>query len=359
MSESLYIASPLDGDFLNGDDGVEKEGKLTFPVHVKGTKTDDAEYKVNDVQLEYVKGSYTAMVTIFGYHNIIQLTDKEGHVVQKITVFWAKDAYKKYRLSLDDNIWFLKDIAKNEQLYKSIFDNKYLGFFKRLHEAFGTKVHFNLYYEDGDFNLSQMPVKYKQEWQQNAHWIALTFHALGNDPDKPYLNTTYEKINEHCKLITNEIVRFAGQELLSPYTTVHWGEVTKEGCNALKDFGFKGLVGYFILPDGIPAVSYYLDPEKTAHLNGRDIWYDKETGLSFIKIDMVINTFKKEEVIPLLEGITNNPHESGFIELMIHEQYFYQDYPSYQPDYEQKVWDAVKFVSDKGYKPAFLKEVLK
>ena len=51
-----------------------------------------------------------------------------------------------------------------------------------------------------------------------------------------------------------------------------------------------------------------------------------------------------------------NPH--GFMDLMIHEQYFYPFYRNYQPDYRQKVLTAVKWASDNGYEPAFLSECI-
>ena len=41
------------------------------------------------------------------------------------------------------------------------------------------------------------------------------------------------------------------------------------------------------------------------------------------------------------------------MDLLIHEQYFYPHYPRYQPDYKDKVITAVKWATDKGYKPAF------
>ncbi len=355
--ESLAILSPLDGDFLYKDDGYEKEGMLYIPVYVKAP--DSYDLKVNGLSLNNIDGMLKADIPLTSYENKIILTEGAGKELQEITVYWAPDSYKTYRLSLDDNIWFLKDLTENADKYESVFDNKYMAIFKRLHDDFGTKVHFNLYYQDGDFNLSQMPVKYKDEWKANSDWLVFTFHALGNYPDKPYENTTYNEIYKHCEMVTDEIKRFAGAELLSPYTTVHWGAVNEEGCKALKDYGFKGLVGYFEFTDGKPVVSYYFDEKKTGHLNKRDIWRDNNFGLTFIKNDMVINCFDSEDVIPHLQKIVSDPHRSAFIELMIHEQYFHSHYSAYQPDYEEKIYNSVKFIAEKGYKPVFLKEVLK
>lgn len=356
MKNELKIISPWNGDFMYKDDGYEKDGTLVVPVTVQGPA--DRILKVNGVPAKFVDGVYKADVVLTGYENKVVLTDENDNAADEILLYWAKNTYKKYRFSLDDNIWWLRDLAENADRYQSLFDNKFLAFWKKLHDEFGTKVHFNIYWQDGDFNLSMMPVKYKDEFIANSDWIALTFHALANDPDKPYENTTYERIYDHCKMITEEIKRFAGEQLLSDYTTVHWGAVNREGCKALKDFGFKGLVGYFEMLDGKPLVSYYFDEYVVNHVKQRDIWRDTEFGMTYIKNDMVVNTLPRDKIIPELEKVLNNPHTAGFIELMIHEQYYYPHYVQYQPDYEQKVWDAVKLVAERGYQPAFLKEIL-
>ncbi len=184
-------------------------------------------------------------------------------------------------------------------------------------------------------------------------------YALKDKPDMIYKNVTYEEIKLHYKMVTEQIMRFAGEEVLSPFTTIHWGEVTREGCIALKDSGIRGLVGYFQLDTaGEPEVSYYLDKEQTTHLSGRDAWRDNETGLIFIKHDIVVNITKIDEVIPHLEKVKSNPHQSGFMELMIHEQYFHKDYSAYQPEYREKVLAAVEWAHSNGYRPAFLKDLI-
>ena len=128
-------------------------------------------------------GVYEGEAVLTGYESKIVLTDKDNRVLDEIRLYWAKNTDMKYRFSLDDNIWWLRDLAKNASVYKSLFDNPFLAFFKKLHDAFGTKVHFNIYYQDeADFNLSMMPEKYKGEFIANSDWIALTFHALANDP---------------------------------------------------------------------------------------------------------------------------------------------------------------------------------
>lgn len=348
------FAGPVDGDMLTVNDGnVAAEGLKTI-IRISGPV--GAKIKVNGVKAKFNDGIYVAEIFLKDYSNIIELTERKSGRKQSITIYWLKNYTNKYRLSLDDNIWFLKDISLNASKYNSIFENPYLGFLKEVHETYGTKIHINIYYQTEGFNLSQMTDKFKSEWIQNSDWLRLSFHALANDPDKPYIKSGYEEVKRDCEMVKDEIRRFAGEELLGPVTTLHWGEATAEGCQALKESGYTALAGYFNFEEGIPVVSYYLDNEKTQHLSDRFIWRDNQQGLIFKKLSIVLNSWKLDEIVPLLTELKKDPKKSEFVDLMIHEQYFYPFYVDYQPDFRQKVIKAVKWASENGYKPAFLSE---
>ena len=200
-----------------------------------------------------------------------------------------------------------------------------------------------------------MTDKFKNEWKANAGWLGLSFHALGEFPDRPYVNAGYDQVKKDCALVKDQIRRFAGEELMGPETTLHWGEGTVEGCRALRDSGYTALAGYFNVDDNQFPASYYLNEEQRRHIKNRFIWRDNKEGIIFARMALVVNTVKLEEILPYLENVkkTFNPH---YIDLMIHEQYFYPDYFGYQPDYREKVMTSVKWAVDNGYTPGFLKE---
>ena len=90
---------------------------------------------------------------------------------------------RSYRLSLDDNIWFLQDIARSG--YASLFDNPYLRMYRDIHEQYGTKVHINIYYEcpeNGGFTLREFPDRYQPEWERNADWLRLSLYQITWSP---------------------------------------------------------------------------------------------------------------------------------------------------------------------------------
>ena len=168
------------------------------------------------------------------------VTDSATNYKQSITIYWLKNISDRYRLSLDDNIWFLKDINTNAGKYKSIFENPYLKFLRQVHETYGTKIHLNLYYQTDGFNLSQMTTKFRNEWKENAGWLRLSFHALQNDPDMPYINAGYDEVKKDCSLVHEQIKRFAGEELMGPVTTLHWGEGTRQGLQGIDRLRVQG-----------------------------------------------------------------------------------------------------------------------
>jgi len=349
QTAKLRIIDPPDGAILNRHDGIAAAGGLE--IQVSGECAAGATVMVNGLPARVHDGKFSAKTTIHKLQNRLVATSGGEH--SAITLLWDRYSFPRYRVSTDDNIWFFRDIARKAERCNSIFENPYLGFWHEMHAKYGTKVHFNIYYETDGFNLSQFPVRYKQEWQRNRDWIRLTFHARANDPDRPYAKAAAEQLVRDYRLVTGEIERFAGKELLSSVTTVHWGETTREGAIALRREGIRIMPGYFQFLDGKPQVSYYLDAAQVRYIAGRDYWKDTSTDIIFVRHDAVLNLVEADNVVKYLEGIAADPHQSEVMELMIHEQYFYPDYKAYEPDYRIRVERAIEWVTGKGYKPVF------
>ena len=256
---------------------------------------------------------------------------------------------KKYRFSLDDNIWVFKDIAKNN--YSSIFENEYLAFLKFVYETYGTKIQLNVYYETDGFLLSGMPEKHKTEWESAADWLRLSFHAYSNDTR--YAQCDYDTLRHDCDLVHNEILRFAGEKSLSCYTTLHYAACPEEGVRALRDSGIKGLVGLYGT-DEKPRIPYHLTEEISKYMRNNCFYKDEKTDMFFMRNNIVLNEHKYEDIIPVME----KQKECGFFEVMIHEQFFHPTYKWYQPDFKEKVILAMDWLQKEGYTPAFFEEVL-
>ncbi len=354
QENEIRILEPIDGDMLNERDGLVLEDCLLTKVKVGAPF--GCSIVINGMPALYSSGIYTANVRLKGYSNAIHVVEENSGYTISMTVYWLRNYANSYRLSTDDNIWFLRDIATKAAEYRSIFENPYLGFFKKVHDEYGTKVHFNLYYQEEGFNLTQMPVKFKSEWRENCDWIRLSFHALQDLPDMPYINAGYEPVFKECEMVMEQVRRFAGEELTGPVTTLHWGEATQDGCRALRDAGFKCLAGDFNVDNDLPPVSYYLDVEKRRHLNRRFIWKDNKEDIIFTRLAIITDCHKLEDIVPFLDELWKDHQKSGYMDFCIHEQYFHPQYAAYQPDYREKVLKTVRWAVQKGYRSSFLSD---
>lgn len=255
---------------------------------------------------------------------------------------------KKYRFSIDDNIYVFKDLSRNN--YKSVFENSYLSLLKSVHEKFGTKFQLNIYYETVGFNLSEMPDKYKAEFESVSNWLKLSFHAYSDE--SRYNNCDYETMKNDVELVHNEIRRFAGEKSLSYYTTLHYVACPKDGVLAMKDAGIKGLVGLYGT-DEKPRIPYHLTDEISAYMRENCFYKDEETDMEFMRNDIVLNEHKYENIISELDKKIGNE----FIEVMIHEQFYYPTYKWYQGRFADKIILAIEHLSNNGYEPTFFEGI--
>lgn len=255
---------------------------------------------------------------------------------------------KSFVFTIDDNIRFLKELTKSNAC--SLFDHPYTAMLKRLHEKHGLKVQLNLFYEMTGFALCEMPDRFRRDWAENADWLKLSFHSRLENVE-PYAASGYDEVYEDCRRVHNEILRFAGEKSLSKTTTIHYCKTTRDGLKALKDNGVNGLLGLFGTEDK-KRVSYSLNDEVCARIRKGETVHTGDIGFS--SIDLVMNLYPKERMLEKLHLLLNRDS----VRVMIHEQYFYDDYHAYQPDFETKLDEAFLLLRKNGYESCFLNEIL-
>jgi len=363
----MHFIFPINGDCVNSRDGLVQDGTLLLPVRISAPAGHDI--RICGKEAMYENGAYRADVPIPGYRNTLTAEDITDGTSCRIAVYYMPAAEGCFRISSDDNILFLQDITAHQDTYRSIFENPYLAVYKKAHDLFGAKVHLNLFYEFVPtdrfrdptreyFNLSMMTDRFRDEFAANSDWLKLAFHARAEFPDKPYKYASAAQITEDCIAVCREIIRFAGPNSLSDSTTVHWGEANHDCVRALRALGLRSLTGYFERNrTGDPLVAYYTDGELLDHIGERDFWVDTAEDMIFGRIDLVLNKKTYDWVMNELRAVADHPHRSGFVSVMIHEQYFYDDYRGYLPDFEARVLDACRFLSERGYRGAHITEV--
>ena len=254
----------------------------------------------------------------------------------------------KFCFTVDDNIRFLKEITENH--CTSIFDHPYIAMYKRLHEEFGLKVQLNLFYQMENFDLSQMSDAYYDEWKANADWLKLSFHSEMEN-FRPYETSGYAKVYNDCKRVNEQIKRFASPAALANTTTIHYCLLTESGLRAVEDNGVVGLLGLFGTNEK-PRTSYDIDDGNAARIRTGEIL--KVGNISFASIDIILNCYSEEKILEQLAFIS----QRDCIKVMIHEQYFYEDYFRYQPEFEEKLRSTFSFLRENGYQSSFYESLI-
>ena len=357
----LSFVFPIDCVMLTDAAGILTNAGLEIKCILNASP--GRKIAVNGLLCTATSNEYHAKVILQDYRTILSAIDIETGERISIEIFYLKKAHKKYRFSLDDNIWCFQNIAKNANIYKSIFEDPYLKLLKTMNDRYGTKFHLNIYYECpefGGFNLTEMPDKFKPEWRDNSDWLRLSFHANANLPDRPYIRASYSQAKFEHDRIMNEILRFAGEEAFAgPVTTIHWGDATLETVRALRSSDVCAFVGSFRYhdPNNI-SIRYYLNAEQCALLNIYGFYYDKQEDVYFIRYGASIQRNAITDIAPEFKLFEKQHPLYTFKELCVHEQYFYPHYVNYMPDYYERFDTAIRWCVDNGYEPAFISDIL-
>ena len=255
---------------------------------------------------------------------------------------------KSFIFTVDDNIRFLKEIC--ERGYESIFDHPYLKMYKRLHEKFGVRVQLNLFFECEGFCLRDMTDKYKGEWENNSDWLKMSFHSRLEDL-RPYEASGYDEVFSHCNEVNNEIRHFAGEKSLAKTTTIHYCLATNEGLRAIFDNGYIGLLGLYGSEEE-PRTSYQNSQKEAEMLRCGE--FLKRGEITYGAIDIVLNLFREGEILEKLSALTRRET----IKIMIHEQYFYEDYKRYIPEFEEILASSFDYLANNGYTSEFFERLI-
>ena len=351
----IRILEPVHGAVLNHRHGQQTDAGLL--IRVAGQAPLGERVTVNGAACRREGPRFEADVMLSAPEtDLIAALDNHTATQQdRVRVVWDRYSQPRYRFSIDDNSFFLRDIT--QQNYASLFDCFYLKMLRDLHDKYGVKFTVNIYYTTGDdFQLRQFPDRYKGQWRDNSDWMKLAFHAYANEPDRPYQDAPPEKLLADLDLVAAEIHRFAGEEAYAPPTVIHWGMTRPSAFKPLASRGVRVLSGYFAQMNGVWDVNYRWDDERSEYLSRHDAWKDFDSGIVFSRVDIVCNSVPVEQTVPTLEPLSRDPNTAEIMDLFTHEQYFWPFYRNYLPDHPQRLDTAIRWVTEHGYAPVFFHE---
>jgi len=352
---SLSIESPFHGAILTRRHG--EEGKGGVRIEVAGTAPLRDRVIVNRAPARRAGAKFTSEITLREKETqIVAVSDGiSGLQEHSVRVLWDRYSQPRYRFSIDDNSFFLRDIAQKD--YPSLFDCFYLKGLRDLHTKYGARFVLNIYYTTGDgFDLPQFPDRYKSEWQDNSDWLKLAFHAYANKPARPYQYAASSQLIADLDKVAEQIIRFAGEKTYSPPTVIHWGMVLPSALKPLYERGVRVLSGYFRRINGVWDVNYMLDDVRSEYLSRHDALMDFDSGIAFSRVDIVCNSTPVERIVLTLEPLVKDPNQAEVMDLFTHEQYFWPFYSNYLPDHFKRLNVAIRWVTEQGYKPVFYHE---
>ena len=352
---ALRIEEPFHGAVLNHRHGEQTDSGLK--IRVRGRAAVGAAVLVNGAPAQREGTGFRADVVLRQKETEIAavVEGNLGRQEHRVRVVWDRHSQPRYRFSIDDNSFFLRDVAQKK--YASLFDCFYLKGLRDLHAKYGARFVLNIYYTTDDgFDLTQFPDRYKGEWRDNADWLRLAFHAHANLPDRPYQNAAPAKLTADFDQVAEQILRFAGEQTYTPPTVIHWGMVQPPALKPLYQRGVRVLSGFFTQPNGIWDVNYLLDDTRSEYLSRHDALMDFDSGIVFSKVDIVCNNVSVDKIVPTLAPLTKDPNQAEIMDLFTHEQYFWPFYVNYRPDHFQRLDTALRWVTENGYKPVFYHE---
>ena len=391
----LQITSPINGAILNHNHGIETEKSLK--IKVTGISQAGTPVMVNGVMATMDGLNFSADVELTQKVNKIRASaySVNGMYTQEVTVLWDKNSYKRYSFFIDDHSFLFTDLAKERPA--RAFDHFYLAGLKKIHEESGLKVTLNCFFHNDHFDcdMTQVPDCWKSEFVDNSDWMKLSFHSLGEFPDRLYIEASEEEFAHDYDLVHDQIVRFAGEETFIAPAVIHWGNISPGAAKAFIDRGGRVYNGMFRARYmGGPSLADRAAGTKTnniaksqdgcgaptregaasmfgfgfdEHFNRIDevsfaanhrAYYDPNLGVVFTRGCCCCNLVPIEKIPGRYAQAFAEAEISGneFFAGGSHEQYTFPYYHNYIPDHMQRIECAAKCLYEGGCTPVFYSE---
>ena len=363
--KALSLDQPFDGGILHERCGApvlavgtDPDGRKFLTIRVSGTAPADRPVTIECPRGEKVPARRNGRE----FFAEVKLTEKVSTIKASVAsgggeetasarVLWVKNPCKRFRFQIDDNVFFLRDIHREN--YKDIFECFYLDGLRKLHRKYGALIVLNCFYStpEKDFDLSMMSDKYKKQWNDNADWLRLAFHSLNEFPNEPYFDAPPEQLAADFDLVNEHLARFAG-DALTPPAIIHWGMVRPDAYQVFADRGVKTLIGGFY--EKYPRIDYRLPGSVCRYLVDNFGWYHFDCGIVFQQGDAYCgNKVKLADTFTKLSAKMTHENQSEVLNLTTHEQYTWPFYKNYIPDHLERLDAALRIAVEHGYQPSW------
>jgi len=283
----------------------------------------------------------------------------EEALIETATFYYRSDPARTFAITIDDAADLFAEIARRAGRYTSIFDHPILTFLRDLHQQYGAVFSFYLFQQGTtypDFDLSQMPDKFRAEWTQNSSWLRLGFHAQSMLPIEPYAQGTYQQARSDFNAVRNQVFRFAGPQVWDLFMRSHYWSGSRQSCQAWRSAGTRGLYGAIA-----GHRNYYLTAAQNPIVNQCDYWWDQAEDIIFVQTDIWIErdfaasgnerTTSSDRVAVKLDSLIRKPYAYQNIEVFTHESLLFDHAVAWQV--RQRLEETVAWMTVHGYTSRF------
>lgn len=249
---------------------------------------------------------------------------------------------KVIHLSFDDVIGIFMELKEKDP--SSIFELNTFDWLKDLHEKYGITVSCYVFYEDGDFNLSQVSGKYKSEFVQNSDWLRFGFHT--KDASTDYIEKPI--VDDYSRTI-NELERIVGGESIDNFIRLQMFQCTYEEVQKLTTLKKEPVTGLFTADDN--RQSYYLSDDENSYIYSHEYFYDEDLNIWFASTDMRIEYIDniKTKIDELSTPAWNN--QRNCLIIFTHEW-------ALDMENKKKIETLFEYAIKNDYTPVFLEDVM-
>ncbi len=234
-----------------------------------------------------------------------------------------------------------------------------------LNTKYGAKFVLNIYYTAADdakfptpggFTLPQFPDRYQGEFRDNC---ALAEAGLPRPLEyaEPAVSgrPAGKAHRRHEAWWTPKSAVLPARRRTPLTTCIHFGMMRPSAFKPLYEYGVRVLSSRLLCRNGKWDVNCELPDDVSAYVASHDAWKDFESGLVFSMVDIVCNSVPVDRIAGV-EPLAKDPNKAEIMDLFTHEQYFWPFYMNYIPDHPKRIETAIRWVTERGYKPVFFHE---
>ena len=338
----------------------ESGGRINSPWHTKATceepYTDGIcirDKTASDIS-SMTKAQILSVIEVNKFNELITSVKENKNDIEELKpkverLISSKSASKYIHISIDDSK-FWKDLIDRKDTLTSAFENTYLKIYKSLHDSYGVCFTLNCFCSDGDYDISNVPTKFANEFKENSDWLKFSFHAENSasmyDTDKTdEIKASYDKF-------VNAIYGMTGTtECIDKVVRLGFYTGTLNNIKAIRDTTC-GIVG-LLYKDEDTGWGYYFDESLWKYVNIHGKVYDSNNYLTILKTNVRfeshINDF--DDIISSFESI-NYGCKKNYLELFTHEY-------AIDNNFKTNVGKVATWGYENGYAFAFAQDFLK